>query len=80
MIPGQGFDQRVMQGIEKHKGCGEPGGLGRIEIGRSNRGVKGDGQLSFRLALRGRIYAQERCHHPRDDPKRAYVVTYYDLL
>ena len=64
----EGFDERVMKGIEKHKGGGEPGGLGRIEIGGSNGGVEGNHELSLGFALRGRIYAQERCHHPRDDP------------
>ena len=42
MIAGQGFDQRVMEGIEKHKGGGDPGGLGRIEIGGGDRGVEDD--------------------------------------
>jgi hypothetical protein len=46
-----------MEGIEEHKGSLQSSRLGRIEIRGRDRGVKGNGQLSLRFALREGIDA-----------------------
>ena len=68
VIAGEGFDQRVMEGIQKHKGCRDPGRLGRIEIRGSDGGVEGDGQLSFWLACRRGIYSHQRNRRAHKKP------------
>src|SRR5262249_6470916 len=73
IIPGERFEQRVMEGIQKHKGCGDPRRLGRIEIGRSNRGVKGDNELSLRLALRSGAHATKHDYYAYNEPHESVV-------
>src|SRR5262249_21934933 len=68
IIPGERFDQRVMEGIQKHKGRGDPRRLGRIEIGRSDRGVKGDNELSLRLAWRRGAHATKHDDYADNEP------------
>jgi hypothetical protein len=67
-IPWQGFEQRVMQGIEEHKGGGDPCGLSGIEIGGRDRGVESDGQLFFRLAYSGGSHPHQRDHRTHNQP------------
>ena len=56
-----------MQGIEEHKGGGDAGGLGGIKIGRRDRGIESDGQLSFRLVLSCGIHPHQR-HRAHNQP------------
>jgi hypothetical protein len=67
-VAGEGFDQRIMQGIEKHKRGREPGGLGRIEIGGRDGGVEGNHELALGLAVRDRLHTHERRHRSQDHP------------
>jgi len=73
IIPGERFEQRVMEGIQKHKGRGNPGRFGRIEIGRSDRGVKGDDELSLRLALRSDVHATNHDYYAYNEPHKSVV-------
>src|SRR4030095_15800894 len=73
IIPGERFEQRVMEGIQKHKGRSDPRRLGRIEIGRSDRGVKGDDELSLRLALRSGVHATKHDYYADNEPHESVV-------
>src|SRR5262245_64082940 len=68
MVTSQGFEQRVMHGIEKHKGGGDPGGLGGIEISGRDRGIESDGQLSFRLVLNTGSHPHQRHYRAHNQP------------
>src|SRR5262245_47564997 len=73
IIPGERFEQRVMEGIQKHKGRCDPRRLGRIEIGRSDRSVKGDDELSLRLALRSGVCATNHDDYTYNEPHESVV-------
>src|SRR5262245_50316558 len=62
-----------MEGIQKHKGRGDPRRLGRIEIGRSNRRVKGDDELSLRLALRSGVHTTKHDDYAYNEPHKSVI-------
>src|SRR2546428_13702491 len=73
IIAGERLDQGIMDGIQKHKRRRDPGRLGRIEIGGSNRGIKGDDELSLRLGLPSGVHAAQHHRYTHDEPHESEV-------